>query len=113
MVDYKKYGFTEIGFWLSLIGGLICTSFGVILIRLTLVLYLGLLIVLASILQRMTYKTLASVLTVLFSIIYLVFWLLVTSGWSMVYNIQIMGFTGSLFGVIGGALSVFFSVCSK
>ena len=113
MIGYRKYGVDEFGYWLSLVGGLICTSFGVILISLTLLLYLGLLIVLASILQRMTYKTLASVLTLLFSIIYLAFWLLVTSDWSMVYNIQIMGLAGSLFGVIGGALSVFFSVYTR
>ena len=98
----------RMGFYLSLAGGILCTLFGLLLLRwLASLLYIGLVLVLAALLQRMTYKTLASILTVLFSIFYLILWGLMTYGLSMIYNIQYVGFVSSLFGIIGGTISIF------
>ena len=55
----------------------------------------------------MTYKTFASILTVLFSTSYMIFWWLMTSGLPMIFNLQYAGLIGSLFGIVGGAMSAF------
>ncbi|UCE95579.1 MAG: hypothetical protein JSV51_07625 [Candidatus Bathyarchaeota archaeon] len=108
MLGYEKERLARIGYYLSLIGGLTCAFFGALLLGLLAsLLYLGLLIVIVTILQRMTYKTLASILTVLFSFFYLILWWFMTSSFSMIYNIQYVGLVGSLCGLAGGALSVF------
>ena len=108
MGGYEKERLARIGYYLSLISGLICALFGILMLRwLTSLLLLGLLIVITALLQRMTYKTLASILTVLFSIFYLILWGLMTYGLSMIYNIQYVGFVSSLFGIIGGTISIF------
>ena len=108
MVGCERNGFARIGNYLSLVSGLICALLGMLLLRwVASLLYLGLLIVFASLLQRMTYKTFASILTVLFSISYLILWWLITSGLSMIFNLQYAGLIGSLFGIIGGTMSAF------
>lgn len=108
MVGYEKDDLARIGYYLSLVSGLICTLSGMLLLRwLASLLLLGLLVVLTALLQRMTYKTLASILTVLFSIFYLILWWLMTGGLSMIFSLQYAGFIGALLGIIGGTISVF------
>ena len=108
MVGCERNGFARIGNYLSLISGLICALFGMLLLRwVASFLYLGLLIIFTSLLQRMTYKTFASILTVLFSTSYMIFWWLMTSGLPMIFNLQYAGLIGSLFGIVGGAMSAF------
>jgi apolipoprotein N-acyltransferase len=97
----------RMGFYLSLAGGILCTLFGLLLLRwLGSLLYIGLVLVLAALLQRMTYKTLASILTVVFSIFYLVLWWLMTSGLSMIFGLYYAGFIVSLLGIIGGMITI-------
>ncbi|UCH32207.1 MAG: hypothetical protein JSV05_02115 [Candidatus Bathyarchaeota archaeon] len=107
MSSNKKERLARIGYYLSVISGLICAFFGMLLLQwLASLLLLGLLIALTALLQRMTYKTLASILTVLFSAIYLILWQLMTSALSIVLSLQYAGYIGALMGLIGGIISL-------
>jgi len=108
LTRYEGERLARVGNYLSLVGGLVCALFGTLLIGwLASLLYLGILITLTTFLQRMTYKTFASVLTVIFSICYLIVWWLMTSSISTIFNLHYMGLVGSLFGIIGGTISAF------
>jgi hypothetical protein len=108
LVDSEIGGLARIGNYLSLISGLVCTLFGIFLLGwLASLLYLGLLILITALLQRMTFKTFASILTVLASVSYLIVWLLITSDLPMTFNLQYMGLFSSMLGIIGGAMSIY------
>lgn len=107
MVGYDKASHARIGFYSSIISGFICLLYGLLMIRWLYSLFLlGVLIIFTALLQRMTYKTLASSLTVLFSTIYLILWWLLMGGLSLVFNLQFGAFIGASLGIIGGAISL-------
>ena len=108
MAGNEETKFAEIGFYFSIFGGLICFLFGVLqLERFTSLFLLGLVILITGFLQRMTFKTFASILTVLFSIAYMILLWILGGLFPLISNIQYMGFIGALIGSLGGIISVY------
>jgi hypothetical protein len=107
LVGSPKDRLARSGFYLSLVGGAMCAAFGILLLRwLISLLLFGVMIMLTALLQRMTYKTLASLLTVLFSVFYLVLWWFTTTGLSMTFDLQSAGaVVGAMMGILGGSIS--------
>ena len=108
MVGHEEIKFAQIGFYFSIFGGLICFIFGVLQLKMfTSLFLLGLVIVITSFLQRMTFKTFASILTVLFSLAYVILLWILGDLLPLISNIQYVGFIGALMGFLGGIISIY------